>query len=567
VDVRRCGASRRGIALSSATGVDFVLILHTHLPYVLQHGRWPHGSDWLMEAATESYLPLIDSLERLRREGVDAPVTLGVTPVVASQLCDPSFAGELHAFIAQRLEACDAAERELAAVGDDGAITVVRHWRSWYEQRARQFDRLEGGIVGALRSLEDDGRCELISSAATHGFLPLLARDESIRLQLFAGRDEHQRLFGRAPAGCWLPECAYRPAGTWAPLSGVAPRDRTGIETSLEEAHYRFVVVDAHLARAGEPLELYAAPRSAKPVRTVESSPYHDYVIGAGSGAVHAFVRDPVATRQVWSRDGGYPGGAAYLEFHKIRFPGGLQLWEITGPGVDLGDKQLYDPARGSGLAREHARHFAEVLRHIAQREQAASGSVIVAPFDTELFGHWWYEGPAFLEGTYRALHGGKGVRPLTASAHLRGIRRVSHLDLPAGSWGANGDFSFWLNPQTEWIWRRTWDLEERFWNAAPAALASADTRPILAQAARELLLAQASDWAFMISAGEVPDYGERRFRLHADDLEALLEHLERGDPASGVMPLVEKLRERDGLFPGILDAVTRSLAGHAVLV
>ena len=546
--------------------MDFVLVLHTHLPYVLQHGRWPHGSDWLMEAVTESYLPLIDSLERLRRDRVDAPATLGVTPVVASQLRDPAFSDELHAFIEQRLEACDEAERELAAAGDDRSIAVVRHWRRWYLQRASQFDDLDDGIVGALRSLEKDGCCELMSSAATHGFLPLLARDESIRLQLLAGRDEHERLFGRAPAGCWLPECAYRPRGAWAPLPGMTPRFRAGIETALEEAHYRYMVVDAHLARAGEPLELYAALRTANPVRA-ESSPYGDYVVGTGRGAVHALVRDPVATRQVWSRDGGYPGGAAYLEFHKIRFPGGLQLWEITGPGVDLGDKQLYEPDRGSGLAHDHARHFAGVLRAIAQRETPARGRVIVAPFDTELFGHWWFEGPAFLEETYRALQGGSDVRPVTASAHLRGIASATPLALVQGSWGANGDFSFWLNSRTEWIWRRTWQLEERFWNAAPSALEGADTRPIIAQAARELLLAQASDWAFMISAGEVPDYGDRRFRLHADGVEQLLNLLEHGEPAAVSAPRVEELRERDGLFPGILDAVTRSLAGRAASV
>ena len=436
----------------------------------------------------------------------------------------------------------------------------MRHWRTWYAQRASQFDGLDGGIVPALQALEDAGQCELISSAATHGFLPLLARDESIRLQLFAGRAEHQRLFGRAPAGCWLPECAYRPRGTWAPLPGVVPRERPGIETALEDAQYRFVVVDAHLARAGDPLELYAALRTAPRTRT-ESSPYDDYTIGTGPGAIHAFVRDPVATRQVWSREGGYPGGASYLEFHKLRFPGGLQLWEITGPGVSLGDKQLYDPERGLALAHEHARHFAAVLRGIAQRELPAGARVIVAPFDTELFGHWWFEGPPFLEETYRALHGGGPVHPVTASRHVREIQRTVPLALPAGSWGANGDFSFWLNPRTEWIWRRTWELEERFWTVASAALTDADTRPIIAQAARELLLAQASDWAFMISAGEVPDYGEGRFRLHADGVDLLVGFLERGEAPAEAMRHVEALRERDGLFPGILDDIARALA------
>jgi 1,4-alpha-glucan branching enzyme len=546
--------------ISQSAGLDFVLVLHAHLPHVMRHGRWPHGSDWLMEAATNSYLPLIDAVERLARDGVPAPATVNVTPIVAAQLRDPRFPAELRRFLAQRQEACDADELDLESNGDNASAAVVRHWRAWYSARAAQFDSLDGDIVGALGRLERSGHIELMSSAATHGFLPLLARDESIRLQLLVGRDEHQRAFGRAPAGCWLPECAYRPRGLWAPLEGVVPRVRDGIESYLEEAGYRYTVVDAHLAAAGEPLQAYRAAGRPRDER-VERSPYGNYAIGGDPLAVRALVRDPVATRQVWSRDGGYPGAAPYLEFHKMRFPGGLQLWSVTGAGVSLGDKGLYSPDAAFGEARYHARHFAQLLGDVARTPHPRDG-VLVAPFDAELFGHWWFEGPEFLAEMYRALHANPFVRPVTASAH---IDRTSAegLQLPAGSWGREGDFGFWLNESTAAMWRRMWSLEERFWNVAPRSLAHEGAHAALAQAARSLLLAQASDWEFMISAGEVADYGETRFAMHMSDAEVLVDGLER-DEADSVARLVAALAERDAVFPNVLDSVAQALGAHA---
>ncbi|MFI5311412.1 MAG: 1,4-alpha-glucan branching protein domain-containing protein [Gemmatimonadales bacterium] len=540
--------------------MNFVLVLHTHLPYVLGHGRWPHGSDWLMEAAVSSYLPLLERCASLREEGVDGPITLGVTPVLAAQLAAHDFPTELRAFFAQRLAACDDAERELTASHEDRLVPIVHFWRDAYLRGARQFEALDGDLIGALRELEGEGRIELMSSAATHGFLPLLARDESIRLQLFTGRAEHERLFGRSPSGCWLPECAYRPAGAWAPWpGGPTATMRTGIETHLMSAGYRFVVVDAHLARAGRPLEAYHTVAVADPEEG-PSSPYRDYVIGHEADAVHALVRDPASTRHVWSRDEGYPGEAKYLEFHKIRFPGGLRLWSVTGSNVSLGDKQPYDPPGARAMAREHAGHFAGLLDAIALKRDVRNERLIVAPFDSELFGHWWFEGPDFLADTYRALRRHPAVQPVTASTHLAAAREATPLDLPAGSWGRNGDFSMWLNPQTAWTWTRLWDLEERFWRVAPAALALPSARTIVAQAARELLLAQASDWQFIISTGEVTDYGERRFRVHADAVDHLVGALERGDDLDAAVRHAEELRSRDSLFPDVLDAVARAL-------
>jgi 1,4-alpha-glucan branching enzyme len=562
--------------------MDFVLMLHSHLPYVLNHGRWPHGSDWICEAAFDTYLPLLEVLRQLGDEGTAAPVTIGFTPVLANQLASPTFIREMEAFFEQRLTACDEAPASLAKTGDSHLLPLAAYWRERLTRFRRLFQSADGNLVTAFRELEAAGRLEIVGSAATHGFLPLLARDESIRFQLAVGTAEHRRLFGRAPSGCWLPECAYRPRGPWAPWP-TAPRSgmRRGIEEHLADAGFRFFFVDAHLAAAGRPLGLSGDPAALDPevhqpagraAPGVEKrSPYQPYRVAhsRGAGDVSAYVRDPRASMQVWSRFEGYPGDGAYLEFHKMRWPGGLKLWRVTGPSVDLGAKEPYDPAVALDHARGHGDHFAGLLGGIAAAESARRDGVIVAPFDTELFGHWWYEGPDFLGAVYRALRGRPDVLPTTGSQHLSKAPSRMAIRMPTGSWGANGDFTMWLSDQTAWTWERLWPLEERFWDVAPAALASDDTRFILAQAARELLLAQSSDWQFIISTGAAADYGERRFREHCADTEELVAALVDGSPAAlerGNRRAAE-LAERDALFPDVVPAIAAALGGSRSLV
>jgi 1,4-alpha-glucan branching enzyme len=559
--------------------MDFVLALHSHIPYVLHHGRWPHGSDWLCEAALDTYLPLVEVLQGLSGDGVPAPVTLGITPVLASQLASPAFRTELEAFVAQRLEACAEAGRALEAAGEPRLVALTRFWHERFAGLHRLFQRLDGNLPGALRSLEDAGRLELMSSAATHGFLPLLARDESIRFQLAVGMAEHRRLFGRRPAGCWLPECAYRPRGPWSPWPG-APRAgiRRGIEEHLADAGCRYCFVDAHLAGAGDAFGIYGDPAvpmahqpGAPPPATTSRSPYRAYQVSLGraTGQVSVLVRDPRSSRQVWSRYEGYPGDGRYLEFHKIRWPGGLKLWRVTDRDGDLASKQPYDPAEAAALAGEHAAHFAGLLATIASEDAGQRGGVISAPFDTELFGHWWFEGPRFLDLLYRRLAAAGGpVRPVTASGHLAAWPPRSALRLAPGSWGAGGDFGMWLNQRTAWTWERLWPLEETFWDVAPAALADPDTRPVLAQAARELLLAQASDWQFVISTGAAADYAERRLREHCEGAEALVRALTRGTPdeLAAARTRAGDLARTDDLFPDVLAAVAAATGGSRSL-
>ena len=552
--------------------VDFVLVLHSHLPYVLNHGRWPHGSDWICEAALDTYLPLIETLRSLEADGVRAPITLGITPILASQLANPAFKTELEAYLEQRLTACIECEGALPGTADANLIDNTRWWYDKYTRLRETWNSIGGDIVAALRRLEEAGRLELTTSAATHGFLPLLGRDESIRLQLVAGRMEHERLFGRRARGLWLPECAYRPRGAWAPLPS-APRAgamRAGIEAFLTEADVRFVTIDAHLARAGESLGLYGdvmlAPQDL--VRRgvlIESgrrrhSPYRTYRLGRARGAqaTRLLIRDPRSSFKVWSRHDGYPGDGAYLEFHKIRYPGGLKLWRVTDSRADLGQKQPYDPAAAQRAVARQGADFATVLETIALRGVDPLREVVVAPFDTELFGHWWHEGVDFLSALFRALPRHPSVQPATASQHVAHARTDAGVALAPGSWGANGDFSMWMNDGVQWTWERLWPLEEQFWEIAPAALADPARHAILAQAARSLLLLQSSDWQFIISTGEVADYAERRFTEHAEETARLLAALrnESGADLAAEAEFAATLYARDTVFPDVLEAV-----------
>ncbi len=549
--------------------MDFVLALHSHLPYVLNHGRWPHGSDWLCEAALDTYLPLLEKLEELSREGTPAPLTIGFTPVLANQLANPAFARELDAFFAQRLAACDEAP---ASFGP-----LVDFWRSRFNRMQALFRKIGGDLVSAFRRLQERGRLEIIGSAATHGYLPLLARDESIRLQLAVGQAEHRRLFGVAPAGCWLPECAYRPR----------TKGRRGIEEHLADAGFRYFFTDAHLAHAGSPLGAYgdiplgaerfdverhdpSTPTAAR--GNAARSPYQAYRVSrisrrGGPAPVAALVRDPQSSMQIWSRHQGYPGDEWYLEFHKIRWPGGLKLWRVSGANVDLGAKHPYEPSVALERAAGHASHFVHLLESLTHGNPVARDGVIVAPFDTELFGHWWFEGADFLAAAYRALRGRPGgtTRAVTASQHLDAHPPRVGLELAEGSWGANGDHSMWLNDRTGWTWQRLRGLETGFWKVAPAALAAPAARPALAQAARELLLAQSSDWQFIISTGAVVDYAERRFTLHCDDAERLISGLTTGlagkdGSLESATRMADELGQRDALFPDVLAQVAEAV-------
>jgi len=301
-------------------------------------------------------------------------------------------------------------------------------------------------------------------------------------------------------------------------------------------------------------------PATEKGART----PYTAYRVASADGKARdlfALVRDPRSSAQVWSRAQGYPGDEWYLEFHKIRWPDGLRLWRVTGPQADLGAKRQYDPEAAQASARNHAEHFASVLKDTAAKRGGkgakANDAVVTAPFDAELFGHWWFEGVDFLANVYRRL-ATDGVRPVTAREHVANHgRRAPTIQLTAGSWGKNGDFSYWLNDQTAWTWKRLWALEEAYWSVARKALgAGPKAQAVLAQATRSMLLAQASDWQFIISAGEAADYANQRFDEHCGEAEDLVRALASGAIDDATVRRVEALGAQNTVFPNVLRSI-----------
>ncbi len=547
---------------------NFALVLHTHLPYVLRHGRWPHGTEWLCEAAASCYLPILDLFERLLGEGLAPRATVNISPVLAEQLAHEEFRSEMERFLEQRTRACAEDRASFSRAGYKAGVELAEYWREFFERAAASFAK--GSLLDRFRKLADAGAIELVTCAATHGYLPLLLRDESVDLQVAQAIRTHIRHFGRAPRGIWLPECAYRPRYAWTPPAGAGPRlpsrVRPGVEEILAKHDLRYFFVDTHLVAAGEPLAVYRDffPSLGRlrgleerfPSAQRSRSPYRPYLVASrgGEGLAAALVRDPRTTVQVWSRDQGYPGDGSYLEFHKRHFPGGNRYWRVTSPRTDLGAKEPYDPAAARERAEGHARHFVWLLGEVLQGavERTFGVPLLVSPYDTELFGHWWFEGPLFLEHVFRHL-ADSGIEAVTASRALEEHPPSDVVALSEGSWGEGGDHRVWLNGDTRWIWDRIYDAEEELAQLAASTPAQGEAGRFLLLAGRELLILQASDWPFLITTGSARDYAERRFSVHYADFKRLADLARRAGAGEGASPVdaafVEALEKRDDLF------------------
>jgi len=530
-----CGPGARAsswdVSLTDEPLGSVVFVLHSHLPWVLGHGRWPHGEDWLHEAAAECYLPILRMLERLESEGRFAHLTVGLTPVLAEMLASPRFRETFPDYLEGRIALAQRDVQELRTEGADRAANLAAFWVRFYEEAREDFlHRYGGDLVAAFRRLQDAGRIEIITSAATHGYLPLLGREESIRAQIRAGVASYQRHFGRRPRGIWLPECAYRPKGPWSRPAGASQTwTRSGLEEPAAREGLEYFFVDTHLVAGGAPIGSYddlVRERRLDAARPASGlSPNEVHALAAPGGhRVAVFARDPRSSVQVWSADYGYPGDGAYLEFHRKRTTGGLRYWRITDRRLPLDDKILYDPAAAEERVRAHADHFAGVVRETLLEFRGARGrpGVVVAPFDTELFGHWWFEGPRWLDAVLRNLE--DDIVATTASEALERTPPRTPISLPEGSWGQGGHHWMWLNDDTRWVWELVYSAEDAFLELLPSLRASDRDvlRRIAWQLARELLLLESSDWPFLITTVAARDYAQARARLHFETFERL---------------------------------------------
>lgn len=436
------------------------IVLHSHMPYVEGFGTYPFGEEWLFDAVARSYLPLL---------GLARDLTMTVTPVLADQLEAEGVAERMRSFIAgARLRAC---ELDAAEVEADLRPAAEHHARRYAEALAR-LDRLGGDVLGGFAAAEREGRIALMASAATHAVLPQLATRRGRALQIDSGLRSHRRRFGWS-GGFWLPECGYRP----------------GMERLLADHGVTYFCVDQSPHEA--PLDALA------PVRT-EAGPV-------------AFTIDWETISLVWSLEG-YPSDPLYADFHRGSLRG-ARLWGIDG--------LPYRPAAAAERAAAHAGEFltAVAARLDAYSEARAKQGLLVFAIDTELLGHWWHEGPLWLEAVLRgaAAHGIELVRLPEAARTAEPERRP----LAAASWGEAKDFSTWDGPEVAdlaWGARR---LELRLLRSLDAGAIGGRAAE---RAARELLALQASDWAFLDSRGQAGDYPYVRTLCHA---EAFLEALD----------------------------------------
>lgn len=481
-------------------------VLHAHLPWVLGHGTWPHGEDWLAEAIAHCYLPLFDAFRRLADRGRKSFVTVSVTPILAAAFADRRTAPLVERYLAERTK---------AAWEDRKRHPLALWWHAEYERLRALWESFDRDLVGALADLAERGAVELSTSAGAHLYMPLAHSSKLIRLALRTGCETHRELFGVDPRGCWMPECAYRPGGPWQhPVTGASEESRPGNEEFLAEQGLHWTVVDGHLLRPGDPAFPYLS--DLPPEEVVEPGGPHPKPYWIRRSSVAAFLRDARSAAQVWSRQGGYPGHGDYLDFHKRHWPSGLRLWRVTGESTDMADKLVYWPDEARRRAHEQAEHF---LRLVAGLD-GMDGGVICAPFDAELFGHWWFEGPLWLERVLELATAPRGVEATTPSRELDAGPSLRRAFFAEGSWGAGGDHRVWVNPQTEWFWRELADLERR----AFAAVRWRGSRKWRRALLNQLLLAAASDWPFLVTMGTGGDYAETRFREHAARLRELVD-------------------------------------------
>jgi 1,4-alpha-glucan branching enzyme len=544
----------------------FTFVLHSHLPYCRRAGRWPHGEEWIHEATSETYLPLIDALRRLRHEGVAARLTLGLTPVLVEQLADRSVIENLIAFMTERrMRADDDIGRFERALEPDRARTAL-WYRDRYDSLLRLLhDDLGGDIIGAFRDLQNAGMIEIATSAATHGYLPLMARDATIRAQIGTGARAYRRHFGCAPRSFWLPECAYRPAyHTEGQASGSI---RPGLETFLAEAGVRVFFVETHTIEGGRPvgkaagdavgvygeiLRRWVAPLPPSSEPTSHDT-YQPYWVTQPEVAV--IGRNSRTGIQVWSAQQGYPGEPRYREFHKRDGVSGLHYWRVTGPDVDLGDKQLWSAHEAFHHACMHADHFSDLVTGLLvdYRREHGDGGIIAAAFDTELFGHWWFEGVDWFYEVLRRLAARPQVTVTTAGDYIAQHPPAVVLNLPESSWGEGGGHFVWDNADTRWMWPIIHAAEARIERLADrCAAAAGPLREVADQAAREALLLQSSDWPFLITTGQARDYAIERFRTHVARFDRLCDLAESGPPAEEAVRLAREYYELDNIFPDI---------------
>jgi 1,4-alpha-glucan branching enzyme len=506
------------------------------MPYVLRHGTWPHGEDWLYEAAAETYLPLIGMIDECQFLKGNPRLTIGLTPVLLEQLAHKDFKQGFSGYLQDRIERASLDRNDFRRQGQDHLAYLAVRWEQLYSSLTEQFDAIDRDIPGAFAEGAVQGYIQILTSNATHAYMPLLLEDSSIRAQVRAGLNSSQQILGFIPKGMWLPEGAYRPAGRWTPpLSWGDSKQRIGIGQIIAEEGITHFFAESHMIHNNAWVDHHTNEHQDH--EEDHSIPVNDPIWissnGNGTGHIAALVRDSQICRQVWSGYVGYPADGVYLEFHKRKGEKrGLRYWKLTDRHFGLGEKQMYYPGDVPGKIYEHVQHFISQIRQRLQYhlQQTGRQGAVVACFDAELFGHWWFEGPQFLRDLLLALNADPEISLSTAEEFLEHHPPEQVISLSEGSWGEGGDHRVWSHEKLDWMWEIEYRCETLFgkltyhlpWRKNKAL------QDILEKAGRELLLLQASDWPFVFSRKQAPNYGIKRFMLHVARFETLTDIAEK---------------------------------------
>jgi len=512
------------------------LVLHAHLPFV-RHPEHEYSleENWLYQAITETYVPLLLMMDGLVEDGIDFRLTFSLTPTLASMLGDALLQKRYRKRLDRLIELAGKEIARTRALPEFNRLARMYH-KLFQRVRKAFAGRYRGDLVSAFRRLQDLGKIEILASAATHGYLPLLSvRESAVRAQVRLGIEHYRRAFHRGPRGFWLPECGFY----------------SGVDRILREHGADFTILESHGV-----------------TRAIPRPRYGVHAPVACESGLAAFGRDPDSSRQVWSSVEGYPGDFDYREFYRdigydldlgyilpyihpdgIRIDTGIKYHRVTGKDVP---KEPYVPERAELKAEMHAGHFlGERIRQVEDLAPLMDRKpLVLAPYDAELFGHWWFEGPRWLDQVIRKAARQDTIRLVTLSEYLDEYPVQDRAEPSPSSWGQRGFSEVWLNPQNHWIYPHL-DSAARAMEELASARADARglTRRALDQAARELLLAQASDWAFMINYGTTGEYATRRIKSHLLRLERLRGQIESGAIDRGWLA---QLESQDNIFTGI---------------
>ncbi|MCX7964718.1 MAG: DUF1957 domain-containing protein [Candidatus Sumerlaea chitinivorans] len=514
------------------------LVLHAHLPFV-RHPEYEDflEEDWLYEAITETYVPLLNMMNGLMRDGVDFRLTMSLTPPLVAMLTDDLLQTRYVRHIERLIEL---AEKECVRTRFQPEFYPLAqmYLRKFTECRRVFVDQYQRNIVQGFKALQDAGKLEIITCGATHGFMPLMEINKNaVRAQVAVGRQAYEVAFGRPPRGIWNGECGYYP----------------GLDEVLAQNGIRFFFVDAHGI-------LHASKRPK----------YGVYAPLYCPSGVAAFGRDPESSKSVWSAEEGYPGDFNYREFYRdigfdldydyirpyihesgLRINTGIKYYRITGKTPH---KEPYNEQWALETAARHAGNF--MFNREKQVEYLASlmdrRPIIVSPYDAELFGHWWYEGPDFLNFLLRKIHYDQQTLALITPSEYLEIYPRNQVAVPSlSSWGHKGYCEVWLEGSNDWIYRHLHKAADRMVELANEFKHTNDTllTRALNQAARELLLAQSSDWAFIMKTRTMVEYAVRRTKEHVTAFTDLYHMIKRREVDESYL---RRLEERHNIFPFI---------------